>query len=115
MADGDGDEIMNLLEYALASDPNTASTDDLPMAAYQDLSVGGSIDQYLTLTFRRQPASKDLVYSVGVSNDLNTWQETVAVLVSSSDNNDGTISETWRADVPVGTDPRQFMRLKVEG
>ncbi|MFT4549473.1 MAG: hypothetical protein ACI9MB_003447, partial [Verrucomicrobiales bacterium] len=113
-ADPDGDEINNLLEYALASDPDAESSNDLPTAAHQPINVGGVTDDYLTISFRRQSASKDLTYSVDLSTDLGNWQSGVAVLVSSSTNPDGITTEVWRAPIATGSAPRQFMRLSVE-
>lgn len=113
--DPEADGLNHLLEYALASDPNAPSTHDLPAADHQEISVRGTPALYLTLSFRRQSASKDLTYSVELSTDLDTWYPGVAVLVTSSSNNDGTTTELWRAPQPTDTLPTQFLRLRVEG
>ena len=104
-----------MLEYALASNPNVESSADLPTATHQMINVGGAIDDYLTLSFRRQSAAGDLTYAVEISDDLNSWQPGVAALVSSTNHGDGTVTEVWRAAMPTGVAPRQFMRLRVEG
>ena len=114
-ADPENDGLNHLLEYALGSDPVNESSADLPGASYQAIEVEGAADTYLTLTFRRQTASKDLVYEVQISLDLAGWQSGEAVLVSSTNHGDGTVTETWRAAVPISGDARQFMRLRVEG
>ncbi|MGI9240261.1 MAG: lamin tail domain-containing protein [Verrucomicrobiales bacterium] len=113
--DPENDGLNHLLEYALGSDPLAESSRDLPEASQQSLVVDGSSDTYLTLSFRRQVGATDLTYVVEASNDLAQWQSDTAVLVSSSSNGDGTNTETWRAPVPTGSVPEQFLRLKVEG
>lgn len=112
--DPDGDGMNNLLEYALASNPIVASNEDLPLGGRQDVEVGGNIESYLTLSFQRQVGTKDLSYHVEVSNDLESWQADVAVLLSSTNHNDGTATEVWRSPLPVSSRALPFMRLKVK-
>jgi len=113
--DPEGDGLNHLLEYALGSDPLVESRRNLPQASLQFLSVGGSSDYYLTLSFRRQVGASDLSYSVELSNDLSSWQSAGSVLVSSSDNGDGTVTQTWRGVLPASELYKQFIRLSVEG
>ena len=113
--DPEGDGLNHLLEYALGSDPLVESSRNLPQASQQFLSVAGSSDYYLTFSFRRQVGASDLIYSVELSTDLSSWQSGGAVLVSSSGNGDGTVTQTWRATLPMRELPEQFIRLSVEG
>ena len=113
--DPEGDGLNHLLEYALGSDPLVESSRNLPQASQQFLSVAGSSDYSLTFSFRRQVGASDLIYSVELSTDLSSWQSGGAVLVSSSGNGDGTVTQTWRATLPMRELPEQFIRLSVEG
>ncbi|MFT5853789.1 MAG: hypothetical protein ACI8XO_001030 [Verrucomicrobiales bacterium] len=106
-ADGDGDGISNFLEYAFGTDPNM--TAQIPVAEAVD------VDGYITFTFRKNLAAKDLGYTVELSDDLSSWQSGtgVTVLVSVVRNGDGTSTETHRSILPVGGGARRFVRVKV--
>ena len=112
-ADPDKDGLNNLMEYALASNPLVDSRSDLPTGETKLIEVDGTTASYLTITFRRQLAASDLTYTVELSGNLAAWDPDTAVQVSSSDHGDGTASEVWRAPMPLTTDPRQFVRLRV--
>jgi len=111
--DLDEDGLNNLLEYALASNPLVNSTADLPNGEISLINVAGNTNPYLTITFRRQLAASDLTYIIELSEDLESWDPNTAILVSSSDNGDGTAAETWRAPLPTDQDPAQFVRLRI--
>ena len=68
-ADPDHDGIPNLLEYAFGLDPNLPSRASLPLAGYST-SAGST---YATFSYRRLITTSELVYTVGVSSDLLTW------------------------------------------
>ena len=111
--DLDNDGIMNLLEYALASDPTVSSISDLPTGEIKLIDVGGNIAEYLTITFRRQLADTDLTYTVEFSENLESWDPNIALQVSSSNNGDGTATEVWRGPLPTSTESHWFTRLRV--
>jgi len=111
--DLDNDGIINLLEYALASDPTASSISDLPTGEIKLLDVGGNIAEYLTITFRRQLADTDLTYTIEFSENLEIWDPNIAIQVSSSNNGDGTATEVWRAPLPTSTESHWFTRLRV--
>lgn len=113
--DPDDDGLENFLEYALASNPLVDSMEDLPTAANELVVVGGGSDYYLTFTFRRPLAAKELTYAIEISSDLATWVDDAAVLVGSTAHGDGTVTETWRSPLPINGAPVLFMRLRVEG
>lgn len=69
LADPDGDDIANLLEYALNLDPNYASVRGLPTGGTQPVAD----DRYLTLEFTRVAVNTDITYTVQVSGDLTNW------------------------------------------
>ncbi|MGJ8696892.1 MAG: lamin tail domain-containing protein [Verrucomicrobiaceae bacterium] len=112
-ADPDRDGLNNLLEFALASNPLVASSGDLPQIATSELNIGGGSGTYLTLTFRRQTAVNGLGYFVEVSTGLDSWDSSLAVLHSRQAQFDGSTLETWRLPMPLQSDSRRFMRLRV--
>jgi hypothetical protein len=67
-ADPDGDGLLNLLEYALGSNPKGESASAMPQVS----AVGGK----LTITFTRNTAAVDVTLSVLGADDLaGTWTE----------------------------------------
>ena len=112
-ADPDNDGLTNLMEYALASNPNVESLSDLPIGGIEFIEVAGVTAPYLTISFRRQLAASDLTYTVEISGNLEAWDPSSAVLISSSNNGDGTANDVWRALTSIDTDPSQFARLRV--
>jgi hypothetical protein len=112
--DDDADGMKNLLEYGVGSSPLQNSLP--PAAAVTNLVVESVSSPYLTLSFRRQIGATDLVYAVEFSTDLinpSGWAAT-GVLVSSTLNGDGTVTELWRSAQPITSGTKLFVRLKVE-
>lgn len=68
-ADPDGDQLTNLLEYAVGLDPRSASPGDRTTVS---LTTIGS-NQFLTLGFTRALAATDVDYTVQIGNRLNSW------------------------------------------
>lgn len=64
-ADPDGDGMVNLLEYALGTDPLVADSGDLFSAAV----VGG----HAQVSFNRNASATDLTYVLETAPDLATW------------------------------------------
>jgi hypothetical protein len=98
-ADPDKDGISNLMEFALGSVPNAASTAAIPVI---DLGTG-----HLQITFHR--ARGDVRYEVLVGNDLSSW--TVIATDPGSVGNPVTVSDPVALD-PT-TSPRRFIHLRV--
>jgi hypothetical protein len=65
LVDPDGDGVLNLLEYALGSDPNTAN----PGATLSAVVTGG----HFKVSFNRNASATDLTYEMESSTDLMTW------------------------------------------
>lgn len=110
--DGDGDGISNLLEYAFGGNPGVAGTGILPTASMQALSVNGTTGNYLTLTFKRWSDTDDLAYHVESSSNLVTWTEN-GVLVSSTADGTGMVTQVWRSATPATSGTAAFMRVRV--
>ena len=112
--DGDNDGMVTMLEFFLGGDPNVASEELLPEAGAGTFMTEGGEERFLTLTFTREVAADELNYEVEFSSDLVTWTAG-GILVSQlpSGNNDGLVTETWRAAVSVPDGGRLFARLRV--
>ena len=113
--DPDGDGIVNLMEYALSSNPIAISRGDLPQIAMQTLDLEDQPKEYITYSFTRQGQTSDLIYSVEVSEDLKKWEKGTAILESRTTNADGTIKEMWRSPMNSSAKTKWFFRLVVKG
>lgn len=115
MADPDGDGIVNLLEYALALNPN------IPLAGAAPGTEGlPGIDipspNSLSLVYRKNLAATDLTYTVEFSRDLtNTgdlgWQPASVVESVVSENDEVRIMRATMDTTGMGA---VFCRLRVE-
>jgi hypothetical protein len=112
--DADHDGLSNLLEYALATNPKASSSGEGPRVGRQPFADGEGVGEYVTFTFRRQVAAKDLFYSVEFSENLETWSVLRAGPYSVTRHGDGTRTEVWRMPFEVNMNRNYFVRLKVE-
>lgn len=96
-ADPDGDGLVNLLEYALGTNPQAATVSPVTSARSGN---------FITLTFSHV-ADASLTYVVEASNDLATWTtaQTYTNLAAGS--------TTYTDNVSLTTQPRRFLRLRV--
>jgi hypothetical protein len=111
-ADPDHDGLANFLEYATGGDPLAAGTAAADPGTWLNPADGGD---YLTLSFRRRIDDSSLRYHVEASGDLSSWLETPVRFGDAVSNPDGTESVSYRDTVPLGQNPRRFLRLRVEG
>ncbi len=106
--DDDNDGFDNRLEYALFGDPYKSSTLRAPTAEFSVISG----QTYATLTFTRRSEAGDTAFAVQFSGELMTWN-IPGVIVSSTDNGDGSRTEVWRSADPVSARARLFGRVVV--
>jgi hypothetical protein len=66
LEDPDGDGLCNLAEYSRDSDPLSADSTNF---------VTGILGEHIAISFTRNPAATDLVYTVQASSDLTTWAD----------------------------------------
>jgi hypothetical protein len=107
-ADDDRDGYNNRLEYALAGNPLSSVPNRAPVGGFTQ--VAGQT--YATLTYVRRANAPDVVYAVQFAGELLTWN-IPAVLVSSTPNGDGTLTEVWRSAQSVSARSRVFGRVVV--
>lgn len=106
-ADPDRDGLPNLLEYALNLNPKSAEPSAAPV-----LGTGGGA---LTLTYTRRKDVVDLVYTVEVSGDLQTWSSgashTQELSVTAMDAQRDQVVVADRT--PIAGSGKRFIRLRV--
>lgn len=108
-ADPDGDGRLNLLEYALGSDP-LAGDSGTPVTSGINVSTNR-----LTLEFDRRRDATDINYVVWASGDLATWEaiwtsETVPYGGGTAVSQRVTVEDT----LPLSSQTRRFLRLEIQ-
>ena len=98
--DSDADGLSSFVEYALGTSPTESSTSSLPRPGMT--TEGG--DQFLTITFEKNPLANDIIFQLESSTDLETWQNEDAIEVSAN---------TFRTATPLHTGGEQFLRLRI--
>jgi uncharacterized repeat protein (TIGR03803 family) len=108
-----GDEIPNLLKYALNLNPYANGCEALPTGA--TASIGGT--NYLTLSYIQCPWDSDITYIPEVSSDLEHWNSgpQFTAPVSVTTNADGVTQTVVVQDLtPIGSVPGgRYIRLRV--
>ena len=111
--DPDGDGLANLAEYALGTSPLSSDGPAPQQASTASFVVGGApAAPYLVLAITRSTEPGDLTLVPEFSSDMQTWTPG-GVLVESTPNPDGTVTERWRSDAPLASQARTFARLRI--
>jgi len=95
-ADPDGDDVENLVEFALRMNPMIADPAGLPQAG----TSGGS----LTMTYLQNPTAAGITWQAQMSTDLVQWNN----VASESIGND-----LYRAGAGIPNAGEVYLRLKV--
>jgi hypothetical protein len=97
LADPDGDELVNLIEYAFGLNPKLPN----PTAA-----VIGTTSGYLVVSAAKNPAAADIAWSAQVSSDLENWTPAQTTI------NSATNFEARDTDL-IEDAARRFIRIKI--
>jgi len=108
-ADPDFDALINLVEYAVNSNPLQGTQTNWPAAGV----VTAAGQSYYALTFRRWKHSVDILYTPEISGDAQSWTPLTVPHGPAADNGDGTETVTFRSSTPRSTTAREFVRLRV--
>jgi hypothetical protein len=111
LSDDDGDGLSATLEYLFGSDPSQASSSLVVEPTFE--SDGGA-DQFLTVRYLRDIGVDDASVSIEMSDDLAGWTtlSTPTELLRNERAGDRELI-TVRSLVPVATEHRQFLRIRV--
>ena len=109
LADPEADGWINLLEFALGTDPLKPGH-----PVVEALTVMEAGQTYRALLYTRRPGAGSLVFSVEACTALGGWTAPATVLVSGVPNSDGTVTEVRRLTTPATGVPVQFLRLKIQ-
>ncbi|MGJ8643183.1 MAG: lamin tail domain-containing protein [Luteolibacter sp.] len=116
-ADGDEDGLTAFMEYALGSSDSVRG-DSTVVSDTESLMVDGETADYLTISFRRNLHSVNAVTILAqVGDDMSGWTGVPdVVLVSETDNLDGTSTVVYRSALPVGArlSGMEFIRLRLD-
>jgi len=112
LADNDNDGLDALLEHFLGTSDNVSG--DTANLIQISSTVAADSMTYSTLQITHATGADDVTPSAEWSRDLQTWSSATedVILVSETQNNDGTATLTWRSAVPA-SEANQFFRLKV--
>ena len=96
-ADPDGDQLANLLEYAIALDPQLPSI---------SLVTAGLSGGYLTIDSSKNTAATDILWTAEITDNLATWQSLLPSV--------NTASHFAASDIVHSDEaPHRFIRLKI--
>jgi hypothetical protein len=93
-ADGDGDGVPNLAEYAFDLSPLAADQANLPQFSFQPHNVFGQMGTYLTVRFPRQLGATNLTYALQGSEDLSNWTALCTVSGTNTPSGPGFLAES---------------------
>ncbi|MEK0451938.1 MAG: hypothetical protein RL088_4206 [Verrucomicrobiota bacterium] len=103
MLDPDKDGLVNLIEYALGTNPNSSSPNP---ATISKVNISGS--DYIRISFTKNPAATDVTTTAQSSLDAGSWG-TNGFIIESNTATELIIRET----TPVGTATQRFYRALV--
>jgi hypothetical protein len=115
--DDDGDGISQFFEFLFGSRPDLSTDAPSLDASVQSIDVGGTVDDYVTLTFQKNNEIEGATLSVEVSADLATWMvgPGLTEIIATIDNGDGTSMVTVRLAEPVSIQNAGPVYLRLRG
>mgnify|MGYP001477655678 CR=1 FL=1 len=111
-SDSDGDQIYQLMEFALGTDPNLPEPNRLPITYIE----ADDSENYLKFRFSRAPLPSSVNIYVNSTEDLNTWASSPqdVSLDSLQVDANGLITEIHKRTIPISSAGKAFMRLEIE-
>jgi hypothetical protein len=113
LADPDGDGINQLLAFSSGALESSLAAAFMPGVAVAEIEVAGMVDSYPVIDVFELIGGLGVETSIDVSPDLISWAPADVVLVSTTDQMDGTVVRRYRlaeAFDPASS-PRMFLRL----
>lgn len=114
-ADPDHDGLVNLVEYALNSNPKDPQPLVMPAPTLQSNPADGK--SYLVYSYRRRLGASGVQYAIEVSNDLRAWEATssrIEEIGVTKDLNGVTETVTVRIKPPIADQSAAFVRLTIK-
>lgn len=116
--DDDGDGLLNLLEFAIGTDPLSPTSNRVLQIGQKDFTVNGKTESYLVLEYHRNLGAGNVKISLQTSADMLQWNSNDPRLLylGGTNNGDGTDTVTYRSVLPVSKLEGQalFVRLQVQ-
>ncbi len=114
MGDNNNNGIADLIDYALGNNLGAAPIHSA--TSWQDYLINGIMESRLTMTYPVSIGADQASITIEASSDLVTWIDAspFSEEVSRINQGDGRALVTTRFTAPLGTGPKQFLRLKVD-
>lgn len=114
-ADDDNDQLANLIEYVMATDPKKRNVaGDYPMASTAEFEVDGITKTYFTMRYSRRIGVEGVAIELETSHDLEIWVGDGLVQQSTTAIDAARETVLMRSANPVSTEsPALYGRLKV--
>ena len=109
--DSNGNGLSNIIEYGLGLTPSSDETDGIISAQFETVNVGGILDTYLVLRFRRNVAADDVIVTPEMSTDMVTWTPMTDAVPPVITNPGGTEDLARRSPMPASGDARVYVRV----
>src|SRR5690606_5837663 len=103
----------NLLEYALGTHPLDHTAKPAPFSDVEEFTVASSTARYFTFSFERRTDASDLLFYVEFAEGLTLPWLSNGVLVRTTPGPGNTVTEVWRAPLPLAENTHHFARVRV--
>jgi hypothetical protein len=115
-SDDEPDQRDALIEYAMGGDPNVPDGHLSQLTASRMMiEVADMVDEYLTISFRRNLAADDVEMAPQTTTNFSTWIDASAdfLLVSETNHGDGSAILLYRSALPLDQMPGGALMLRM--